>query len=357
MRPQKILIVIVLITTFVTGIWVGSSALKLGSLDSQSDPANTKSYTLADIYNRLSNGTIGAESSFTEPASGPVAGTGYTLNEIMAKAPLPDNTNGVTAAEVPCDRTFWGLNVSSGEWGVQTGTASCNPNIRIEKSTNGNDSDVPPGSDIAVDTPIEWTYSVKNTGDADLHDISVTDDREGNVNCPCTSLSAGESMTCTISGTAQAGLYSNEATVSAESNLGSVSDSDKSHYNGVNVGSEGCTVGYWKNHPEEWAATGYATSQSIVSVFSMASGYTFGSSTLLDALDFGGGIDLESKARILVSAGVAALLNASHPSVAYPMVESQVVTSVDAALASANISTIVAATDALQAYNNLGCPL
>ena len=92
-----------------------------GSLDSPAAPGATSSYTLENIWNRLNAGTAGAQSTFTEPAAGPGTETMHTLNEIMAKAPAADNTNGATAANVLNGATFWGLNVTAAQWGPQTG--------------------------------------------------------------------------------------------------------------------------------------------------------------------------------------------------------------------------------------------
>lgn len=86
-------------------------------------PGTTSSYTLASIYDRLDTGAAGSQSTFTEPAAGPGTGTMHTLNEIMAEAPAADNENGATAGDVLAGRTFWGLNVTSGQWGPQTGAA------------------------------------------------------------------------------------------------------------------------------------------------------------------------------------------------------------------------------------------
>jgi hypothetical protein len=44
----------------------------------------------------------------------------HTLDEIMGKAPVADNSNGATPTDVLSGRTFWGL--QSGAWGLQTGT-------------------------------------------------------------------------------------------------------------------------------------------------------------------------------------------------------------------------------------------
>jgi hypothetical protein len=101
-------------------------------------PSATHSYTLDDIYARLANGTAGSQTTFTEPAVGPGTGVMHTLNEIMATAPSADDTNGAITSEVLSGRTFWGLNVASGQWGPQTGSAvaSVNPTPPCWDDTN-----------------------------------------------------------------------------------------------------------------------------------------------------------------------------------------------------------------------------
>jgi hypothetical protein len=121
MLVKKSLIFIALIAMFVTGILSGKILELLGDTDSTSDPGNTSSYTLKDIYDRLNDGTEGSQITFTEPASGP-GSVMYDLNDIMAAAPQADNSNGATATEVVTGKTFWGLN--SGVWGLQTGSAA-----------------------------------------------------------------------------------------------------------------------------------------------------------------------------------------------------------------------------------------
>jgi len=91
------------------------------------DPASTQSFTLKDLYQRLNTGTEGTQSVFTEPDSGPSAGTMYTINEIMGLAPTLDAANGATATDVLIGKTFWGL--TSGEWALQTGSISTRDNI------------------------------------------------------------------------------------------------------------------------------------------------------------------------------------------------------------------------------------
>jgi hypothetical protein len=93
-----------------------------GSLDSPGAPGVTGSYTLEDIYSRLNSGTAGTPGAFTEPTAGPTAGTMHTLNDIMGKAPVEDDANGASVADVLAGKTFWGL--TSGGWGPRIGTLS-----------------------------------------------------------------------------------------------------------------------------------------------------------------------------------------------------------------------------------------
>jgi hypothetical protein len=98
------------------------SPLLAGDIDSSTDPADTLSYTIGDICNRLDSGVAGSQISFTEPTADP-APTGCTLNEMMSKAPAQDNTNGAAPSEVANSKTFWGLR-TDGTWGQQTGTST-----------------------------------------------------------------------------------------------------------------------------------------------------------------------------------------------------------------------------------------
>ena len=93
------LIVVVLI-----GLSFGAgrlSAATSGTLDSPAPPGSTSSYSLEDIYDRLMTGAAGAPSAFAEPPGGPTAGTGHTLDEVIAQAPAEDNTDGATPVQVP----------------------------------------------------------------------------------------------------------------------------------------------------------------------------------------------------------------------------------------------------------------
>jgi hypothetical protein len=53
-----------------------------------------------------------------------------------------------------------------------------------------------PGEYGAADEWITFTYTVTNTGNETLRDITLTDDKLGPITCPFTALALGESMTC-----------------------------------------------------------------------------------------------------------------------------------------------------------------
>jgi len=123
------------------------------------------------------------------------------------------------------------------------------------------------------------------------------------------------------------------------------------------TGDEGCTPGYWKNHTDSWAGTGYAPGQTVGSVFTGAAAFpSQAAKTLLQALQGSGGPGVEGAAKILLRAAVAALLNAGS-SVDYPRTTAEILADVNAALASGNRNTMLSLAAELDDDNNLGCPL
>jgi uncharacterized repeat protein (TIGR01451 family) len=236
------------------------------------------------------------------------------------------------------------------------------PRIAIEKATNGEDADEGPGPTLVAGDPVTWTYVVTNSGNVPLSEVVVTDDQGVGVSCPQSSLEVGEVMTCTGSGSAVIGQYRNVGTATGTApNGAAVSDSDPSHYNGQHPDPQprdGCTPGYWKNHTDSWAAAGLAPSQTVASVFGEAAAHPgLGFSSLLQALGFDGGTGVEGGAQNLLRAGVAALLNASHPGVFYPRMPFAVIADVDAQLAGGSRDAMLDLAAALDADNNFGCPL
>jgi len=111
--------------------------------------------------------------------------------------------------------------------------------IDIEKSTNGQAANDPPGLYVPVGTTVTWTYEVTNTGNVGLENVAVADD-QGVVPVLQSGddgdgvLELGETWIYEATGTAVAGQYGNTAAVTALDPLQQeVTDDDPSHYFGV----------------------------------------------------------------------------------------------------------------------------
>jgi hypothetical protein len=124
-------------------------------------------------------------------------------------------------------------------------------------------------------------------------------------------------------------------------------------------GGEGCTPGYWKakSHLDSWAGTAYTTGQTVGSVFANSALYGLNGYTLLQGLSFQGGSTVAQAAEILLRASIAAVLNASHPDVDYAMSAADIVSDVNAALASGDRATILNLAVTLDFENNRGCTI
>ena len=123
-------------------------------------------------------------------------------------------------------------------------------------------------------------------------------------------------------------------------------------------GTQGCTLGYWKNHLDFWPAP-YDPTDILGDVFALGpfvnlNGDNVPNDSLLDALYYPGGPGAAGGAQILLKQAVAALLNAA--SGFYPLTTAQVIGMVDSALATGNRSTMVTLASSLEKLNSLGCP-
>ncbi len=174
-----------------------------------------------------------AAGSYTVSEDDPLS-LGYTLTGLSCD----DTEAGIPSTADLAKRTAT-IQLDSGETVTCTFTNEKSDNlVKIEKSTNGADADNPPGLTIAVGAAVKWIYVVTNTAGEALQDIVVTDDQGVVVTCPKNALAAGESMTCTASGTAAAGQYRNVGLVTANTKSGATTRaSDPSHYLGQASGA------------------------------------------------------------------------------------------------------------------------
>lgn len=248
-----------------------------------------------------------------------------------------------------------GVNANATSWYTGAHHAA----IHLVAKVEGNDANTPPGPTITAGNTVHWTYVVQNSGDVRLTGIVVNDDHGLVASCPQSALEPAETMTCAATSVAASGQQSHLAKATGLPPCGdAVSDQDPAYYKGCGTSLEGCSHGFWKNHTASWPATGYSTSQRLDSVFVQIHHFpALASTTLLQALSFGGGSDLQGAAEDLLKQAVAALLNAAHPNVDFPRAPSTVVADVNNALASGSRSAMLDLASGLDADNNLGCPL
>jgi hypothetical protein len=253
-------------------------------------------------------------------------------------------------------KTPSGQTLSSSDPSHYYGTTQ--PGIEIETAVNGQDADTPTGPQIPVGGAVAFSYVVTNTGDVALTGVQVSDSSGLVLSCPKATLQPGESMTCTANGTAQSGQFSSVGAATGTGACGQqVSDDDPVNYYGQPT-AEGCSHGYWRTHPGSWPATGYSTSQTVSSVFSQASLYpSIASVTLLDSLSFQGGSDVTGAAKNMLKQATGALLNSAHAGIDFPWETADLISEVNAALASQNINTLLSLATVLEHDNTLGCPL
>ncbi|HEY8339638.1 MAG TPA: hypothetical protein VIK95_07200 [Egibacteraceae bacterium] len=106
--------------------------------------------------------------------------------------------------------------------------------VTLEKTTNGEDADDPPGPSVAVGGDVVWRYAVSNTGNVPLR-FALADDRDVAIACPrLFQIVPGGRLVCWGRGTATAGQYANLGTVVGTAPSGRTVDaSDPSHHFGV----------------------------------------------------------------------------------------------------------------------------
>ncbi|MCP4362378.1 MAG: DUF1566 domain-containing protein [Chloroflexi bacterium] len=165
-----------------------------GNIDSSAAPNATNSYTLEDIYNRLDASTAGSQSVFAEPAAGP-GSTMHDLNSIMGVAPALDAANGASAADVANGKTFWGL--TSGQWGVQTGTGIISATYAAAVPKTGQTISYATGDDGDLERGVAWP----NPRFTDNSDGTVTDNLTGLIWLKDANCFSGRNWTTALSDT------------------------------------------------------------------------------------------------------------------------------------------------------------
>jgi len=191
--------------------------------------------------------------------------------------------------------------------------------------------------------------------------FEIDDPAAGLVDEPFGPINPGESDSLIVSVPVDCvnGVVSNTAVVQAFDDGQAVLDPMPIQAECPCAGLEGCTPGFWKNHPDCWGCYQEAT---LVEIFGNVWDSKFSeykNDTLMDALRYKGGSGLKGKARNLLRHAAAALLNACAADVDYPLTVQQIIDEVNEALDSIDLNqgAIVGLQGELKDYNELGCPI
>ncbi|HEY9811205.1 MAG TPA: hypothetical protein V6D13_17910 [Halomicronema sp.] len=188
-----------------------------------------------------------------------IRSTTFTISSSSKELTLADfinaNTNGSDfGVRLTSVGTLGGnRNDSSKLSGEVTPSFTPNPGIKIDKVT-GDGTTNGDGLTILEGENVTWTYTVTNTGNVGLSNVTVSDDKVGAI----TNLVGGdtdndkildttETWIYNATGTATEGHYSNIGTVNGSSNGTTVSDNDASSYFGANPAINIDKVTVYKN--------------------------------------------------------------------------------------------------------------
>jgi len=267
---------------------------------------------------------------------------GGTAEHLFGKDQFVLNFSGFTS-DIMLQQTFisggHGWQVTSSDPIRAYGNPTC---IDIEKEVSVDGGVTWYDADDCADAPGtamggEYRLTVKNCGGVVLTDVVITDDVLG-LSESIADLAVGEVRIFTKAQFAKLdkpdlcpltpgdpgvidGAFFNTAMVTATGNGTIVTDEDPACV--VCRGGEGCTPGYWKNHPDSWAPTGLSPEDDFDATFGVD--FFDPDITLLQAVRAkGGGIN------VIARHGTAALLNALHPVVNYPFTEAEVIAFVQA---------------------------
>lgn len=151
--------------------------------------------------------------------------------DIVGDEPLGDD---VAALRVDIDDSLTNMTLDIGLIG--------DPAISIVTRVNGDDANTTPGVIVSPGDPVDWTYTVTNTGDIDLTAVTVTDSNGVTLSCAnhlgdtngdhiIDLLLPGQSVVCTASGTATPGQYTTVGDVVGDAGSGiTVTDDDPANH-------------------------------------------------------------------------------------------------------------------------------
>ena len=159
------------------------------------------------------------------------SGGAFDLTELLDRFPSLSQPNNPKNAGLGCTPGLGGT-------GLMAFSSPPVPDLEIETTTLGVDSDLAPGETLVTGQAVTWEYEVTAVSSGLVENIVVTDSNLGVAICPETTLAVGESMTCSLEGTVVDGEYATTGTVTGDGiDVGlptiPVLDSDPTHHVGV----------------------------------------------------------------------------------------------------------------------------
>jgi hypothetical protein len=284
----------------------------------------------------------GNDGSFSIPVTGIVPPYQYRLSKIVDGLPVLQE-NGTLIAGTP---TF--VFLTGGTYQVDISkSGTCSGSITVELPQQ---ELVLTSSDVQQPTcgVNDGSFSVLTTGISLPYDYKLFKLTDG--------LPVLQTSGTLSSGTLNfSGLYG--GTYQVEVSKGTTCSSTITvRLNAELIGTDGCSPGYWKNNTGAWPV-GYSPSQTVETIFNVPDEYGLDNMTFLQALQSTGGSGNAGAAKILLTAAVAAVLNADNCDVDYPIMVDQIVARVNTALDSRNRNKMLSLAKTLDKYNNQYCPI
>ncbi len=173
---------------------------------------NTGTTTISSIS--VSDNKV-APANLTCPQSSLAPGASETCTGSYPTTQADVDTGSVTNTATATGKNPAGTTVTSNPSSVTVPGPAANPSLGLTKNTNGSN-----GQDIPVGSPVTWSYAVTDNGNVTLTNVTVTDNKVASTSINCgsgtdviASLAPGTSQTCTATGTAVSGAYTNTGTV------------------------------------------------------------------------------------------------------------------------------------------------
>jgi hypothetical protein len=276
-----------------------------------------------------------------------------------------------------------------GTTGFRAESAAASPAIDVKTAvlaadplapTAVEDADAAPGPAFPTGTPVTRTYLVRNPGDVPVAIDDLTDDA-GTPSSPADDfrprylggdanadglLDPGETWLYTSAGiwayNVAAGQAVGRATVTGRgAPTGTAVTATDAAFHYGQARAEGRVPGFWRTAAAKGAAAWprdgagrlvFPTTTTLESVFDVPDGLKRDTTTLVQAL----GLTATTGPGALLRSAAAALLNAAHPRVAYPLTAGQVIAQVNGALGGGPAAATALRTT-LDRYNALGSDL